>query len=148
MLEDASATRGHAWLAAGIYRPFKKNPPPPQKKHHLPPFPRPLWELADGSGPSVNIFFLYQRHIFQPLSKGRRVLWEGGGLQEERERELGVNFFPLFFPPFSPSSAAAGRVLATSGTVYHLACWFKQEGKGWEGERSCQPEVCYSGVKR
>lgn len=120
MLEDASAMRGHAWLAAGIYRPFKKkkkNPPP--KKTHLPPLPRPLWELADGSCPSVNIFFLYQRHIFQPLSKGEEGALEGGGLRGEKERELGVNFSP-FSPPALICCCCC--LLETSGTVYHLAC--------------------------
>lgn len=93
-------------------------PPPP-----FLPSPWPRWELANGSGLSVNIFFLYQRHIFQPLSKGGWLPWRGKG-DKKRVREWGWNF-----PP-SPSFLHS-RLHSTSGTVYHLACWFRQERKGW-----------------
>lgn len=100
--------------------PTQPQPPPP-----FHPFPWPRWELANGSGLSVNIFFLYQRHIFQPLSKGGVAALEGKGWQEESER-VGVKFFP---PP--PLFSTLSRLHSTSGTVYHLACWFRQERKGW-----------------
>lgn len=106
-LEDASAMRGHASSAAGIYRPFKKNPPNP----HLSPA-----LYADSSGLSVNIFFLYQRHIFQPLSKREEGASEGRGLRGHR---VGVKFFPLSpLTPFSPPSLVC-CCLPASCNIWH-----------------------------
>lgn len=74
-------------------------PPPP-----FLPSPWPRWELANGSGLSVNIFFLYQRHIFQPLSKGGWLPWRGKG-DKKRVREWGWNFPPS--PSFLHSLSSA-----------------------------------------
>lgn len=133
MLEDASATRGHVWSAAGIERPFETNPPlhparPPNPHLHSPFSLAPLGAGGRFRSQCKYIFSLSKTHFPTTVKRGGRVLWRGeGNERRERGRErVGVKFFPSSSPLFSTLS----RLHSTSGTVYHLACWFRQEGKG------------------
>lgn len=81
MLEDASATWGHAWLVAGIYRPFKKDPNPlaPTTKAHTHRQPSQSLQRAGGRFGSQckYIFSLSKTHF--PTTVKKREGYDGGG---------------------------------------------------------------------
>lgn len=108
----------------------RRTHPCPSKTHHPPPSPLSRAPLGAGGGFGSQckyIFSLSKTH-FPTTVKGEEGSLSGGERVKEREREgKGENF-----PPLSSAPAAACRGL-TSGTVYHLACWFRQEERGWKG---------------
>lgn len=124
-------------------RPFEKRhplslcSPPKPPPTFLTPLPRPLCELVNGLCPSVNIVFLYQRHIFQPLSKGEEGALREGEVRIERVYVcvcvLGMGAPPLLSPLFSL------LLPASSSHIWHClspGLLVQAEGKRLEQEHS------------
>lgn len=106
---------------------------PPKASTHL-PYPSsqaPLW-AGEWFVSQCKYSFSLSKTYFPTTVKRRGGCFKRGG-GEDRESVCVRVFWEWGLPPFSPPSLVCCclPVLATSGTVYHLACWFRQKEKRW-----------------
>lgn len=138
--------RGHAWSAAGIYRPFKKNPHPPRPTNPFPPSQAPLGAGGPFGSQCKYIFSLSKTHFPTTVKEGG-----SGATRKERERgwwwwRRGI-FFPLFFPPFSLVCCC----LPGSSNIWHCLSpgLLVQAGRErLKGEHSANLSSAIAGLKR
>lgn len=139
--------RGHAWSAAGIYRPFKKNSPLPPKTPPTLHLHSPLSQAPLGAGGQFwsqckYILSLSKTH-FPTTVKGEEGTLEGRGLREEGER-VGVKFFP------SSSPSLVCCCLPVSSNIWHClspGLLVQSRRERLKGEHSGYPRSAIAGLK-